>query len=256
MEGFCGIGVAVGDVDLACEALVAGRHGPHALGNEDAFDPRAWDEAHPLNHIQSTRSGQVVDEQLRVLARESKHVNLPRSRHGICEARVHRSVGLERLAQVATRRFAQLFAAELLNVQGVEQRHALGTLLKHNIRRLKQHPWLQGHLEERLTFVQHIHRGVAHHAHAERVWVATHIELKKPKRVRHRPHPTSFPHHRRPGKRIEGFLADVCSRRVVVSRMVLGRKNFSSKGFLRAGFRRPTRKQRHASADQPRAHQR
>ena len=209
-----------------------------------------------MHHIQTARSGEVVDEQLRVFARKSEHVNLPRSRHRIRETRVHRSVGFEGLAQVAARRLAKLFAAQLLDVQGVEQRHALGALLKHHIRRLKQHPRFQWNVQVVLAAEVHVHGLVTHHAHAKRVGVPPHIDLKEPKRIRHRPHPTAFPHHRGPGERVKRFLAHVRSRRMVVPRMVLGRKDFSSKGFLRAGLRGQGRKQRHTSAVEPSAHQR
>ena len=125
IKGLCRIRISMRNVDLACEALVSRRHGPHAFRNEDAFDPRSRNEAHPLHHVQSTRTGKIVCKQLRVLACETQHVNLACARHRIRIAGVHRRVGLERFAQVATRRLAELFATQLLNVQWVEQRHAL-----------------------------------------------------------------------------------------------------------------------------------
>ena len=97
--------------------------------------------------------------------------------------------------------------------------------------------------------VDHIDSLKPHHTYPEGVWNASNLDLKKPKRVCHRPHPTAFPQHSGSWKRVKRLLADVRARRVVVSRVVLGRKDFSPKGFLRAGFKRPARHQHHASAN-------
>ena len=211
MEGFGGLGVAVGDVDLACETLVARRHGPHAFGDVNALNPRPRNEAHALNHIQAARAWQIVDQQLGVLPREAQHVNLAGAGHRVREAGVHRRVGFKRLAQVATRRLAEFLAAELLDVDGVKQRHALGALLKDDVRGLQQHAWLQGNVQVILPAVQHIDCGVAHHAHPQGVGVATRLDLEKPKRVGRRAFRAALPHHRSPWKGVEGRLADVLS---------------------------------------------
>ena len=217
VKGFGGLGVAVGDVDLACETLVARRHSPHTLGDVNALYPRPGDESHPLNHVQTSRAWQVVDQQLGVLPREAQHVNLAGAGHRVREAGVHRRVGFKRLAQVATRRLAEFLAAELLDVDGIKQRHALGTLLKDDVRGLQQHAWLQRNVQVSLPGVEHIDRGVAHHAHPQGVGVAAGLDLKKPIRVGRRAFRAALPHHCGPWKGVEGRLADVRSRGVVVA---------------------------------------
>ena len=217
VEGFGGLGVAVGDVDLAGETLVARRHSPHAFGDVDALNPRPRDESHPLNHVQAARARQVVDQQLGVLPRKAQHVDLTGAGHRVREAGVHRRVGFKRLAQVATRRLAKFLATELLDVDGVQQRHALGTLLKDDVRGLQQHTWLQRNVQVSLPAVQHIDCGVAHHAHPQGVGVASGLDLEKPKRVGRRAFRAALPHHRRPWKGVEGGLANVLSRGMVVA---------------------------------------
>ena len=217
MEGFGGLGIAMGDVDLACETLVARRHSPHAFGDVNALNPRPRNEAHALNHIQAARAWQIVDQQLGVLPREAQHVNLAGASHCIRETRVHRRICFKRLTQIATRRLAEFLTAELLDVDGVEQRHALGAFLKDNVCGLQQHPRLQGNVQVILPAVEHIHCGVAHHAHPQRVGVATRLDLEKPIRVGGRAFCTPFPHHRRPWQGVEGRFANVLSWSMVVT---------------------------------------
>ena len=135
-------GLAVLEVDLARNGLVARRYGRHAFRHLNRVEPHAGRIAQPVGSAQTAHDGTVLVEDLGVGTRQAEHLDLPCARDGVAVPHGHRGRVLETLGQVAAGHLAKArernhlvlddavaldeIAAQVTLDHDILQRHALG----------------------------------------------------------------------------------------------------------------------------------
>ena len=179
VERICVHRVLHGQVDLARHALVATGNAPCPFRDVNRFNPVARNQHQSLHSCQAPRSGEVVDEQLGVFPVETEHPDLARAGHRIRERSVHRSIRFERLRQVAARGLHQLFAAQLLHVQGIQEGQGRATPPRFYLRSLQLHPGLEHCFDVGLSLPNQPHGAVAHARKPQRIPAFGRSDLEK-----------------------------------------------------------------------------
>ena len=108
-------------IDLTCNRLIAILHRSTTLGYLNAFHPRSRHIAQGVWDGCTTEIRQILGEHLYVSARKTKEFDLSCARRGIIISHIHRWIGRETLAQVATSRLEELILIHGDAIHGTSQ---------------------------------------------------------------------------------------------------------------------------------------
>lgn len=116
VDGLSLVGLAVVEVDLAGDALVAVDHGARALRDADAVEPRGRGVVPAEGIAQQAQRGDVLGHRLRVEAREAEHLYLARAGDGIAVGSLGGGGVLERRRERAAGHLRQAHAVDGLKL--------------------------------------------------------------------------------------------------------------------------------------------
>lgn len=108
-------------IDLTCNRLIAILHRSTTLGYLNAFHPRSRHIAQGVWDGCTTEIRQILGEHLYVSARKTEEFDLSCARRGIIISHIHRWIGRETLAQVATSRLEELILVHGDAIHGTSQ---------------------------------------------------------------------------------------------------------------------------------------